>query len=626
MSLRLFSFIGVLFLFNHSVYTQELYTPRTIQNAYKNQTRSEDGKPGKKYWQNHAKYDIKLTVNPPERTVYGSEEIIYTNESPDTLYRLNFKLIINSHKPGSPRGRQVPEDYLTTGIHIDAYKENGKEQEWDDSNDATNKFIKLSQPLAPGANITLNIDWHYSVSKRSGREGAIKENTFFLAYFFPRIAVYDDYYGWDRTPHILSQEFYNDFNDYTFEVTVPKNYIVWATGILQNPKEVLSPHYYNLFQEAKTSDSVIHIATQEDLNTNKITQQNETNTWKWKAENVTDIAVSVSNEYKWDAGSVIVDEKTGRRASVHAAYDSVSTDFESMVEFTKHALKWFSNNWPGIPYPYPSMSVVRGEADMEYPMMANDSSNPDSPFFTRFVVEHEIAHTYFPFYMGTNETRFGFMDEGWATTFEYLIGTEDLGEELADQFYQDFRVKYWSNDPTILSDIPIIVPSNLLSGRAMGNNEYGKPSLGYLALKDMLGDDLFKKVLHGYIDRWNGKHPMPWDFFNSFNDLSGKDLNWFWNAWFFSPNYIDFGIKNVKTKGGKAEIRLENIGGMPAPISLIVELGDGVTKIFHQTSEIWKDNLKCTTVHLKKVENIKKISIDGGIWMDADMSDNIWER
>lgn len=626
MKKQLVGLIGIAFLISFFSSSQELYTPRNIEDAYQNQTRSKDGKPGKNYWQNHAKYDIQLKINPPDRKIYGTEEIVYTNESPDTLKKLNFKLIINHHKPGAPRGRQVPEDYLTSGIHIDSYKENGKTMNWDDSNDGTNKFVKLDQPLAPGEDITLNIDWHYSVSKQSGREGAISENTFFLAYFFPRIAVYDDYYGWDNTPHIISQEFYNDFNDYTFQVTVPKDYIVWATGELQNAKEVLQPHYYELFEKAKTSDSVIHIVTQEDLNKKQITQQNETNTWKWKANNITDIAISVSNEYKWDAGSVVVDEKTGRRASAHAAYDSVSVDFEQMVEFTKDALKWFSNNWPGIPYPYPKMTVIRGLANMEYPMMANDSSNPESPFFTRFVAEHEIAHTYFPFYMGTNETRYGFMDEGWATTFEYLIGIEDLGKETAIQFYQDFRVRNWKNSKTITSEIPIIVPTNQLSGRTMGNNQYGKASLGYLALKDMWGDKKFKNVLHGFMDRWKGKHPNPWDFFNSFNDLSGKDMNWFWDPWFFSRNHIDIAVNKVKTKRKNAEITIENIGGMPIPFDIIVELKEGSTKIFHQSSKIWKDNLKITTIKLKDVGDIKKIILDGVIWMDADTSDNVWEN
>src|SRR5699024_9030057 len=143
--------------------------------------------------------------------------------------------------------------------------------------------------------------------------------------------------------------------------------------------------------------------------------------------------------------------------------------------------------------------------------------------------------------------------------------------------------------------IPIIIPTYLLNGAAMGQNEYGKASLGYLAVRDLLGKKDFKKALHGYMYRWNGKHPMPWDFFYSFNDISGKNLNWFWNAWFFSNGYVDLAIDKVHTKGGKTMVTLKNIGGFPAPVDIEVKMNDGSTKTFHQTPEIWKDNLKTTT-------------------------------
>ena len=317
----------IVLFFSFSAISQDLYVPRDVQKAYENNTRAKDGKPGESYWQNSATYNIKLNLAPPNRTIKGSEEINYTNNSPDTLKKLNFKLILNQHKPGAVRLRPAGKDYLTSGLHIDSFKENDTEKKWDDSSDGTNKFIQLNTPLAPNASVTLNIDWHYKVSKQSGREGAIDSTTFFLAYFYPRVAVYDDYSGWDRMTFTGSQEFYNDFNDYTFEVTVPKNYIVWATGTLENPDQVLQPQYADLLEKSMSSDEVIKIATPEDLDKKQITRQNKTNTWKWSANNITDVAIAVSNTYNWDAGSVVVDKKTGRRASVQAAYDSVSTDF-----------------------------------------------------------------------------------------------------------------------------------------------------------------------------------------------------------------------------------------------------------------------------------------------------------
>lgn len=614
---------GVLALLSFSVFSQELYIPRNIQQAYEKGTRSKDGKPGNNYWQNRGEYAIKFEVNPPERTVKGSAEIIYANNSPDTLKKLNFKLIINHHKPGAPRARQVSEDYLTSGLHIDQFKEDGETGNWQEKeNDGTNKFVKLNTPLLPGKKVSLTIDWHYKVSKQSGREGAISRNTFFVGYAYPRVAVYDDYAGWDVMPHTTAQEFYNDFNDYTFEVSVPADYLVWATGKLQNPEQVLQPHYAERYKKSKTSDSVIHIVTQKDLDQNKvITQQNGGNTWKWKAPNVTDVAFAVSNEYKWDASSV---EIAGKRVSAQAAYDEKARDFEQMVDFVKHSVQWFSEEFPGVTYPYPKMTVVRGFADMEFPMMANDSSLPENPEFTRFVAEHEIAHTFFPFLTGTNETRWGFMDEGWAVTMEYLISIADLGKQQATENYQNFRVKNWIKDPSFQQDLPIITPTNVLSGKAMGNNEYGKASLAYLALRDLLGEQKFDEILRKYVDRWKGKHPMPWDFFYSFNNFSGQNLNWFWENWFFSNNYIDYAIENVDLHGSNALITLKNIGGFAAPVNVEVTLADGRIKQFHQSPEIWKDHKDTVIIKLQKLDNVKAISLKGGIFMDADLADNTW--
>jgi len=616
-------FIG--FLISGAINAQELYQPRSVQQAYKNATRSTDGNPGEKYWQNHSVHDMHIQIDPPNRTIKGKQKITYTNNSPDTLKILNYKLILNHHKPGAPRLRTVPEDYLTSGMHINEYTENGIKQEWDSKNDGINKAIRLAKPLAPHSSIELTFDWHFDVSKQSGREGAIDSTTFFLAYFYPRVAVYDDYEGWDRMPFAGSQEFYNNFNDYTFQVTVPKNYIVWATGDLLNPREVLQKKYADLLEKSMTSDEVIRIVNQEDLKSKAVTLQNETNTWKWKVDNINDIAIATSNHYNWDAGSVIVDKKTGRRASFQAAYDEPSKDFKTMVTNGLNTLSWFSNNTPGVPYPYSKMTVVRGFANMEYPMMANDTSNDDEEF-TQFVMQHEVAHTYFPFYMGINETRFAFMDEGWATTFEYLIGIEDFGYEKATENFKQFRVERWVNNPSLELDVPVITPSNIMSGLAAGINGYGKSALAYLALRDYLGEKVFLKALHGYMDRWNGKHPIPWDFFYSFNDITGENLNWFWNNWFFSNNYMDLAIQNVELDGSSAKIQVNNIGGMAVPFDIIVEFKNGETKTFHQTPGVWKNDCTMTTITLKDVKDIVQIKLDGGIWMDADLENNVWEK
>jgi hypothetical protein len=452
----------------------------------------------------------------------------------------------------------------------------------------------------------------------------IDSTTFFLAYFYPRVSVYDDYEGWDRTAFLEDHEFYSDFNDYTVTLNVPKNYIVWGTGTLQHPENLLQPATLQRFRQSFTSDQTIHVATKQELAAKTVTTQNAVNSWQFKATNVPDMSFGLSDHFAWDAGSVLVDDATNRRASVQAAYNDTAKDFHSMVSYGQHALSWLSHNWPGVPYPYEKTTVFQGYAGMEYPMMANDETYDDTTF-SRFVAEHEIAHTYMPFYMGINETRYGFMDEGWATTFEILIGREDLGVEKAEEFYKQFRVEGWINDPSADEDIPIITPGDALSGAGFGNNEYGKASLGYLAMKDMLGDDMFKKCLHAYMDRWHGKHPLPWDFFFTYNDVSGKNMNWFWNSWFFSSSYIDLALRSTtKTSSGYA-LNIENIGGMPAPVDVVVKYEDGTTERFHQTPAIWQKDQRMASVNLAVKKKIQSMTLDGGIFMDADTSNNEWK-
>jgi len=609
-----FAFMGLL-----QAGAQTLTMPPEIQKAYTNGTRSLDGKPGKNYWQNHGRYQIALAVMPPDNTITGTEQITYTNNSPDTLKRLNMKLIVNVHR-GGMRGGQAD---TSAGIKIDELSIDGVRTEWDNNTAVTtNQMVGLARPLLPHDSIHLSIAWHYKLSKRRGRDGVIDSTSFFIAYFYPRVAVYDDYRGWDEQPHTGSLEFYNDFNDYEVDVTVPGNFLVWATGDLQNPSQVLQPAIAGRLKESMTSDSTIHVATAQELLDKVVTSQNPTNVWKWSAHNVSDVAIGISDHYDWDAGSVVVDDKTQRRASMQAAFNDSAQDFHHSVQFGRYSLAWFSHNWPGVPYPYSKSTAFQGYADMEYPMMINDSHAPD-PGFAELVQDHEQAHTYFPFYMGTNESRYAFMDEGWATTWEYLIGISEKGQKTADDFYKNFRVTRWIHG-SHEKENPIITPSPDVSFGA-GNNAYGKPSLSYLAVKDLLGDKLFKKALHTYMNNWNGKHPIPWDYFYSMSKGSGKNLDWFFYNWFYTPYYIDLALVKAE-KGGKGyTLSIKNIGGFAIPFDVIATYEDGMSESFHQTPEVWKKDQKEISVRIKTSKVVKSLKLDGGIFMDANEKDNGWE-
>ena len=601
---------------------QTLYQPRDIKRAFDKGTRAADGRPGPNYWQNTARYDITVQAAPPDRTIRGREQITYFNHSPDTLKSLVIRLIQNIHKPGASRDGDAGADYLTSGVAIDSFAVAGQAQPYQGRGGATVQTIQLSRPLMPHDSVRLAFAWHFPISVESGREGMLDKTTYFLAYFYPRVAVYDDYNGWDRLPFLDSKEFYNDFNTYTLRVQAPANFIVWATGTLQNPQQVLQPAKAKLLAKSMTSDAVLHLATADDLAQKRVTRPGVTNTWVWKANDISDVTLALSDHYVWDAASVVVDQATKRRASVQAAFADSTADFHQAVKNGQNSLGWFSNksNWPGVPYPFPKMTVVQGFADMEYPMMVNDSPEKDLKF-AQLVEDHEIAHTYFPFYMGINESRYAFMDEGWATTFELLIGRVENGPAAADEFYKQFRVNHWIHDPATAEDLPIITPSSELKA-GYGNNAYGKPSLSYLALMDMLGEVKFRQCLHEYMARWHGKHPIPWDYFNSMSSASGQNLNWFFQNWFFTNNYIDLALEQPTKTAQGYTLPVRNVGGFAVPLNLKLTYADGSSETLHQTLAVWQANQQQALIPLSTTKTLRTIETVDGIFMDADLSNN----
>lgn len=614
---------------------EPLYMPRNVRSAYDLGSRSMDGLPGPNYWQNSAVHDIQITVMPPGRTVTGAEVITYTNNSRDYLARLPVRLYMNVRLPEAQREENVTPDFLTPGVTIDAFSINGEETPWSPvpGSGDTYKVINLPMPLVPEESVTLAFDWHYDLATQTKHEGAVDPTTFFLAYFFPRITSHNDTdvasalagFDTEEFTYRSGRERFDDFADFTVSVTVPKNYGVWATGELQNADEVLQPEYAERLQESRTSDDVINIATPAEMKAGKVTTQTEAVTWQWKADNVTTFAIGLSDHYVWDAGSVVVDPATGRRASVQSAYPVEATDYKNMVEDAKAALSFASTQWPGVPYPYPTTTVFVGGADEEFPMMVNDSAEaPRVPGGTvRFVAAHELLHSWFPFYMGTDERRYPMLDEGWTTAFEYLFGLQDVGKEQADALFRAIR----SNNLLAQipgADIPSITPADATRGRISGINAYEKSALAYLALKDLMGDEAFKASLHEFIDRWNGKHPQPWDMFNTFNETYGENLNWFWNNWFFEPHYLDLAIGNVQPGADGVTVTVQNVGGFAVPFDLKVQYADDSVDTFHQTPAVWKDSPASATIVLTSTQEIKAALLDGGIFVDVTPNDNVW--
>ena len=616
--------IVIVLISNENVRAQKLYMPADIKKTYAKGTRSGDGHPGKNYWQNKASYTIQLAVNPPDKTIRGVEEIVYTNNSPDTLRELVLKLYLNIHKPGAPRENKVHANYLTDGMVLDGLKVNGEDYELRNDKLFTNFFIEPGMPVPPGKSVKLNVDWHFDIASTITREGMADATSYFLAYFYPRIAVYDDYNGWDDNEFTDGHEFYSDFNDYTVTINAPRNFIVWGTGTLQRPEALLQPEFAERYKKSFTSDSVIRIATAEEMKAKKVTVQDAVNSWVFKATDIPDMAFALSDHYAWDAWSVVVDEKTQRRTSAQSAYKPESDDFHEMAAWAGQSIKWFSKELPGIPFPYEKMTVFNGADGMEFPMMANDGHVREHAF-ARNIAAHEIAHMYMPFYMGINETRFGFMDEGWATALELLNGYDYMKRSYAEEMFTENRVFKWIEDRSGDMDIPIITPGTSLTGKALKANQYGKAALAYLALRDLMGEAAFKTSLHAYMDRWHGKHPTPWDFFNTFNNTYGKSLDWFWNNWFFSSGYMDIGISSVSKNPHANWVIVKNTGGMAVPFDVNVTYTDGTKDTIHCTPSVWERDIRNATVLINYNKRAQSVTIGHPVFLDANTADNSYE-
>jgi len=596
-----------------------LAPPLNVEPAYIHQTRTLNGKPGKNYWQNTADYRIKVNFDPQTRNLKGTVNIDYTNNSPDTLKQLWFKLYPNFYKRGAMRNYKIDAVDMNDGVQISRMTINNSDQSMNDVNiEGTNMVLNID-PLLSKQKLHIDINYSYILNRTSHvRTGQVDSGSYFIAYFFPRIAVYDDVDGWNKYPYLGTEEFYNDFCNFNVEITVPGNYQVWATGDLKNTDEVYNPQIAKLINQAEKTADVTTIVSEADLQTGNITTKRSSNTWKFEARNVTDVAFATSDHYMWMAASPVVDTITGRRTRVDAVFNPAHKDYYPVIDFARKTVSLMSRTFPKWPFPYPHETVVDGLDQMEYPMMVNDNPLSDKEA-TIELTDHEIFHTMFPFYMGINETKYGWMDEGWATIGEWLV-TPEIDPSIVDP-YGVAAVEQSAGHEV---DVPVMTLTPMLTGPAGFTDSYPKPGLGYLYVKDMLGDELFTKALHYYIAQWHGKHPMPYDFFNCMNTGSGINLNWFWKAWFFDNGVTDLALSKVTNTGLKYTATITKVGNKPIPVNLTLNYADGTTELVHKTIEVWASGNKSTAVNFTAKKAVKKIVLGATYDPDSNKKDNVW--
>ena len=617
---------STIFFCLNSLNAQQLFTNTNVQIACQKGTRTSTGKPGKNYWQNRANYNIQVNFTPDSQLLQGKETITYFNNSPDTLKQLIIRLYPDLYKKGVKRLSNIAEKDLNEGVQIDDLKI-GEEniQHFNDHKKTiqknTNLFVKPEKAILPHSKIELNISWHYKVNTGSQqRTGMVDSTSYFIAYFFPRLAVYDDIDGWDNWSYNGTQEFYNDFGNFRVSIAVPKNYVVWATGNCLNYEENFAKNILEKIKTASTSDKIIHVIDSVDYIKDAVLKKETTGVWKFSANNVTDFAFALSDHYLWDVSSVLVDSSKGRRSLAEAAYNKIHKDYFEVAEQAHQSVDYMSHFYPKYPFPFDHITVFDGTDQMEYPMMVNDNpteSRKDAVQLT----SHEIFHSYFPFYMGINETQYTWMDEGWATIGESVISPK-MGEPEDEGIFSKTRYEKISGTD---EDVPLITNTKLYQDAAYLSNSYGKAGICYFVLQDLLGDKLYFKALHQYMNDWNGKHPVPYDFFNSFNNASGKNLNWFWDQWFFGWTYPDLSIKKVDKFGNDIKIIIENKGGLPLPVYLNISLKDGKKSIAKYTAGVWENGEKKKTFIIKNsFQSISKIELGNEFIPDKYKEDNRW--
>lgn len=413
------------------------------------------------------------------------------------------------------------------------------------------------------------------------RMGIYNDSVFFVAYWYPKVAVYDDINKWDLISYNGEHEFYHGYADMSVEIKVPAGYAVWGTGDLVNPEYVLSSKIYSRYINSLNSDEVVNIITENDLGKENFISENGFTIWKYKAENIPDFAFGVSNKYLWDG--ISIDPGSGKRISCFAAYDPASEFFSQAALIARRSVEFFSTINPGIDYPYPQITVFNGEGGMEFPMIVNDGH-----FKNRindvYVTTHEIAHMYFPFYVGTNETRFAWLDEGMA----YFLPL-DIQFELSDYDHRTRAAVGYSNWAGNEFDYPLMIPSYASRNPHLSLMSYYKPSLAFEVIQNSLGKELFSEALKEFIMAWSGKHPTPYDFFHTFENISGRNLTWLINPWFFDRGIPDLAIREVNVVDNKLSILIEKIGELPIPVNVTVHFENGDNLNLTETVNIWEN-------------------------------------
>jgi hypothetical protein len=609
-----------------SAQTDGIFVPLEVQKAIKKGTRTTTGFPGKKYFQNKADYKIKTSFDPKSGILKGEETILYFNNSPDTLRNILFNIYQDIFKKGNNRSTRVDPEDLTDGVKIDKLIANGDaigDSLW--RRTSTFLSLRLKKFVLPGTTSEFQVSWQLHIPVKTHiRMGTYDTTSFFIAYWYPQIAVYDDIDGWDRIAHVGLQEFYREYAHFDVEITMPQNYLVWATGLLQNSGEIFTDELLNKLAYSEKSDTTCHIVTDAAYKAGNMFRSSGTHVWKFVADNVLDFAFGTSDHYLWDACSAIINPQTGQRVKVNAAYRKQS-NFTKAAGIAAKSIQLLSNELYNVSFPYPVLTVFDGgPGGMEFPMIVNNQSSRNNRG-TIGLTTHEIAHTYFPYYVGTNEQKNAWLDEGLTSYItEKANEYYDTAYPLAKFYKKEERfpaVRSYNNWMGSELDVPLMILSSELN-QSYRNQAYTKSSVAYHFMEEFLGKELFTKALKEFMSRWNGKHPVPTDFFFTFNEVCKQDLSWFFKPWFYEMEVADLALENATIKSNHLKVSIHRKGNLPVPVKLTVQFADGSIDIIYAHSDIWKNSSPIYKIDKKYNKQIKKLVLGDDSIPDFAKGDN----
>lgn len=584
--------------------------------------RSAGGAPGPKYWQNRADYKINCILDTDQHKVSGNVEITYTNNSPDDLKFLWLQLDQNIYKEGSrgsatttQTGGRYANAKFTEGYNIKSTSINadGKKTSVQNIITDTRMQIWLPQVLKSSAKVKIDITFEFVVPEygtdRMGRLNTRNGWVYTIAQWFPRLCVYDDIQGWNTLPYIGAGEFYLEYGDIEYSITAPANLIFVGSGELLNEKEVLTPTQQTRLAAARKSDKTVMLRTAKEVADPKSRPATSHLTWKYKIENARDVAWGASKAFVWDAAKINL--PGGKNALAMSAYpeESIKKDgWQRSTEMVKASVEHYSKMW--FEYPYPVATNVAGVVGgMEYPgiVFCGYRASGESLWG---VTDHEFGHTWFPMIVGSNERKHAWMDEGFDTFINGLSTKEFNKGEFANFSYfpGDNANAVFTNDMD-----PLMTNPDVLQQHNIGVAEYDKPALMLSALRDVvLGKERFDAAFREYINRWAFKHPTPWDFFHTMENVSGEDLGWFWRAWVFNNWKLDQAVtrvNHVNNEVDEAFITLENLGQMVMPVTVLIKESDGREQRIDLPVEVWQRG-KEWTFKVKTTSKITDVILD----------------